>query len=66
LDIHSSVQPVLGSFYIEGIILSAGEEVDEVAEGASSMGVNRKGEVGDRASEARLLGCMKQVLQQGF
>ena len=36
---------------IEGITLGAGEKVDEVAEGASGMGVDWIGEVGDRASK---------------
>jgi hypothetical protein len=36
---------------IEVITLDAGEEVDEVAGGASGMGVDRIGEIGDRASE---------------
>ena len=33
--------------HIEGIILGAGEEVDEVAGGPSGMGMDRIGEVGD-------------------
>jgi hypothetical protein len=36
---------------IEGITLSAGEDVDEVTGGADGMGVDRIGEVGDRTSE---------------
>ena len=38
---------------IEGITLSAGEEVDEVAGGAGGMDVDGIGEVGDRASEGQ-------------
>ena len=45
--------------------LGACEEVDEVAGGASGIGVDGIGEVGDQASEGdRLLGCMGQVLQR--
>ena len=36
--------------------LGAGEEVDEGAGGASSMGADRIGEVGDRASEGWAVG----------
>ena len=39
--------------HIEGITLDAGEQVDEVAGGASSMGVVGIGEIGDRAREGR-------------
>ena len=39
--------------YIEGITLSAGEEVDEVAGGADA---DRIGEIGDRASEGQAVG----------
>ena len=42
--------------HIEGITLGAGEEVDEVAEGASAMGVDGIGEVSDRASEGQVAG----------
>ena len=37
-------------------MLCAGEEADEVAKGASGMGVVRIGEVGDRASEGQAAG----------
>jgi hypothetical protein len=47
--------------HIEGIILSAGEEFDEVAGGANGMGV-----IGDRASEGQAAGVCGQVLQQGL
>ena len=56
MAIHSSVQTVFSLSHIEGITLSAGEEVDEVAGGASSMGVDRIGEVGNRASEGQVAG----------
>ena len=47
----------LVSPHIEGIItLGAGEEVDEVAGGARGMDVDRRGEVGDRASEGQAAG----------
>ena len=36
--------------------------MDEVAGGASGMGVNRIGEIGDVASEEQATGCMRQVL----
>ena len=42
--------------HIEGITLDAGEQVDEVAGGASSMGVDRIDEVGDWASEGQAAG----------
>ena len=38
--IHSSGQTVFSFPYIEGITLGAGEEVDEVAEGASGLVIN--------------------------
>ena len=44
--------------HIEGITLGAGEEVDEVAGGASGMGVDRIGEVGDQASEGQAAGVL--------
>ena len=65
MAIHASGQTIFSLAHIEGITLGAGEEVDEVAGGASGMGVDRIGEVGDQASE-KLLGCMGQVLQQDF
>ena len=37
-------------------VTDAGEEVDEVAGGASGMGANRIGEIGDRASEGQAAG----------
>jgi hypothetical protein len=45
--IHSSGQTISSLAHIEGIILGAGEEVDEVARGAGDMGVDGIGEVGD-------------------
>ena len=42
--------------HIEGNTLGAGEELDEVAGGSSGMGVDRIGEVGDRASEGQAVG----------
>ena len=51
---------------MEGITLSAGEEVDEVAGGAGGMGVDRIGEIGERASEGQAAGVMGQVLQRGL
>ena len=54
--IYSSGQTVFSFPYIEGITLGAGEEVDEVAGGASGMGVDGIGEFGDRASEGQAAG----------
>ena len=51
MAIHSSGQTVFSLTHIEGITLGSGEEVDEVAGGASGMGVNRIGEIGDRTNE---------------
>ena len=47
------VETIFSLAHIEGITLGAGEEVDEVAEGASAMGVDGIGEVSDRASEGQ-------------
>jgi hypothetical protein len=47
---------------VEGITLGTGEEVDEVAGGANGMGLDRKGEVGDRISE----GQAAEVYGAGF
>jgi hypothetical protein len=41
--IHSSVQTVLSLSCIEGITLGAGEDVDDVAGGASGLGMDRIG-----------------------
>ena len=41
---------------VEGIILGAGEEVDEAAGGAGGTGMDGIGEVGDRASEGQAAG----------
>jgi hypothetical protein len=51
MAIHSSGQAIFSLAHTEGITLGAGEEVDVVAGGASGMGVDGIGEVGDRASE---------------
>ena len=42
--------------HIEGITLGAGEEVDEVAGGASGMGMDTIGEVGDSAKGGQAAG----------
>ena len=47
---HSNGQTIFSFNYIEGITLSAGEEIHEVAGGASGMCVDRIDEVGDKAS----------------
>jgi hypothetical protein len=60
--IHSSGQTVSSFSHIEGITLSADEKVDEVAGGASGMGVDRIVKVDDWVSEV-LLRYMGQVLQ---
>ena len=56
MAIHSSGQTLFSLTHIEGITLSAGKKTEEVAGGASGMGVNRIGEVGDRASEGQAAG----------
>ena len=56
LAIHSRGQAIFILGHIEGITLGAGEEVDEVAGGASGMGVDGIGEVGNRASEGQRAG----------
>ena len=53
--IRSSGETSFDFSQIETITLGPGEEVDEVAGGASCMGVYRMGEVGDRASEGHML-----------
>ena len=50
MAIHSNGQTVFSLSHIERITLSAGEKVSEVAGGASGMGGDRRGEIGDRAS----------------
>ena len=56
MAIHSSGQTVFCLPHIDGIILGAGEEIDEVAGGASGMGADRIGEINDRASEGQAAG----------
>ena len=53
MAIHSSGQAIFSFAHMEGITLGAGEEVDEVAGGASGMGVDRIGKTGDRDSEGQ-------------
>ena len=55
MAIYSSGQTIFSLAHVERITLGAGEEV-EVAGGTSSMGVDRIGEVGDRASEGQVAG----------
>ena len=54
MAIHSNGQTVFSLSHIEGITLGAGEEVDEVAGGASNMCVDRIGQV--IASEGQAAG----------
>ena len=61
-DQWSFIQTVFSFSHIEGITLGSVEEVDEVAGGASCMGVDRVGEVGDRTSE----GQAAEVYGTGF
>ena len=56
MPIHSNGQTIFSLAHIEGITPGAGEDVDEVARGASGMGVDRIGEVGDQASEGQAAG----------
>jgi hypothetical protein len=65
LAINSSGQTIFSLTHIEGITLIAGEEVDEVAGGASGMGVDRIGEVGDRASEGNAAGVYGTGFTEG-
>ena len=65
MAIQSSGQTVLNSSHIEGITLCAGEEVDEVAEGASGVGVDRIGEDGDIASEGNAAGVYGAGFTEG-
>ena len=52
MTVHSFCgQTIFSLTHIKGITLSADEEVDEVAGGASGMGVDRISEVSDRANE---------------
>ena len=62
MAIYFSGQIVFCLSHIEGITLGAGEEVDEVAGGARAMGVDRIGEVSDRASERQAA----RVYEAGF
>ena len=48
MAIHSSGHTIFNLAHIEGITLGASEEVDEGAGGASGIGVDRIGEVGER------------------
>jgi hypothetical protein len=54
--IYSSGQTIFSLAHLEGITLGAGEEVDEVVGGASGMGVDGIGKVGDWASEGQATG----------
>ena len=55
VPIHSSEQTVFSLPYIERVTLGAGEEVDEVAGGASGMGADRLGRL-VMASEGQAAG----------
>ena len=66
LLIHSSGQTVFSHSHIERITMGAGEDVDEVAGGASVMGVDRIGGLVSGLVKDRLLVCMGQVLQWGL
>ena len=47
MAIHSSGQTIFNLTHIKGITLGAGEEVDEIAGGASGMSVDRMGEISE-------------------
>jgi hypothetical protein len=64
--IHSIEQTIFGFTHIEGIMLVAGKEVDQVAGGASGMGVDRINEVGDRASEEQAAGVYGADFTAGY
>ena len=63
---HSSGLTIFSFTHIEGITLGASEEVDEFAGGGSDMSVDGIGKVDEGLVKDRLLGCMRQVLQQGL
>ena len=54
MTIHSSGEIVFDFSHIEGLTLSADEEVNKVARGASGMSVT--GELGDRHTEGQAVG----------
>ena len=56
MAVHSSGQTIFSFTHKEGITLDTDEEEDEVAGGASSIGVDKVGEVGNRASEGQAAG----------
>ena len=56
MTIHSSGQTIFSFSHIQGITLTTGKEVDEVAGGASGMEVDKIGEVSDRVSEGQAAG----------
>ena len=56
MAIHFSGQTVFSLSHIEGITLDVGEEVDEAAGGASDLGMDRMGEVGNWACEGHVAG----------
>ena len=58
MAIHSSGQTVFSFSHIDGITLGAGEEVDEVAGGASGMGVDKWVRLVTGLVKDRLMGCM--------
>jgi hypothetical protein len=62
--IHSSGQTVFSLSHI-GNTMGVSEEVDEVAGGASGMGVDRICEIGDRASEGQAAGVYGAGLTVG-
>ena len=53
---HRSGQTIPVLFHIKGTILGADEKIQEVAVRASGMGLDRIGEVSDRASEVGAAG----------
>ena len=55
MTIHSSGQTIFDFILVEGITLSACEEVDEFARGASGMCMERIDQISDRSCEG--LGC---------
>ena len=74
MAIRSTGQTIFCLPHIEEITLDAGEKVDEVAGGASGMGVDTIGEVGDRTSEGQAagmygagftVGCLARIQQGG-
>ena len=65
VDIHSGGQTTFSFTHVEGITWGEGEEVDEDTGEPSGMGVDRIGEVSDRASEGQAAGVYEADFTAG-